>query len=48
MWRAAVSVSTLISKQERASLMFRLTGQNLELNEKLDDLPKKTATDDTL
>jgi 16S rRNA C967 or C1407 C5-methylase (RsmB/RsmF family) len=47
MWRAAVSVSTLISKQERASLMFRLTGQNLELNEKLDDLPKITATDDT-
>ena len=47
MWRAAVSVSTLINKQERASLMFRLTGRNLELNDKLDDRPNITTTDDT-
>lgn len=45
MWRAAVSVSILINKQERSSLMFRLTGQNLELNEKLDNSPS-TVIDD--
>lgn len=36
MWRAAVSASILINKQERQSLMHRLTGTELSLTEGLE------------
>ncbi|KAJ3149520.1 tRNA (cytosine(34)-C(5))-methyltransferase [Geranomyces michiganensis] len=39
-WRAQVSVSLLINKNERKSLMHRLTGQDLEIRGGLVDAPK--------
>ncbi|KAI8589072.1 NOL1/NOP2/Sun domain family, member 2 [Geranomyces variabilis] len=44
-WRAQVSVSLLINKNERKSLMHRLTGNDLDIRTGLVDEPKKEDVD---
>ncbi|KAJ3181791.1 tRNA (cytosine(34)-C(5))-methyltransferase [Geranomyces variabilis] len=44
-WRAQVSVSLLINKNERKSLMHRLTGNDLEIRTGMVDEPKKDDVD---